>query len=712
MIDILNRPTRGDNILDHILVSHDLREVYDESLVSYDCPVGRSDHLMITCRPSRNDPVKGFLRYSCVLDLRNSNISSLVSAANAVNWSEVVSQDANVNTQWNSFLNCLHQLVQENIPKHTVCMTDNDKEWMTPLTKHLIQERWNAYRMQQWDKYNHLKEKVKKEIKRAKAIWANKMKRSTNGLWKLVSNIRGNTSRDPLDSLVSEFESVDGLLDVLHAKLSESFSADSATTLQAPGACEDDDDWNIEVNEYTVRTLLAKLPAGKAPGHDGIPSKIYRCLADVIACPLSLIFKNSISKRTVPLAWKKGVIIPIPKTKPASVDKLRYITLLPVPLKILEKLVLRSIWKKFDSAYGVEQHGFRPCASTTTALLRLTDAAFKCLNEPSLFGIALMSFDLSKAFDTINCSLALQKMREAGFPSGFLQWLNNYFYNRTGVIKIQGKHSSEFILTRGVPQGSVLGPPIFCTYVSAIKSSLPGVTTVKYADDINLIVPLSSRDPAEIKKLVDSETSHISDLCTTNYLTLNEDKSKILFVTRRDIIFTDRPRLPQVKLMKLLGFIVNDKLNWSSHIEYVCKKSAQRLHILRKLRDLISFDELHLVYISLIRSLLEYASPVFVGLNKKLSKRLEKTDKRAHRIMNGCFAGPYNACSCRPHNIHNRRIAVSESLFRSIEDSASHPLLSCVPIRLSKSGKLLIPCAKYVKYHNSFFPFMARHLNL
>ena len=164
--------------------------------------------------------------------------------------------------------------------------------------------------------------------------------------------------------------------------------------------------------------------------------------------------------------------------------------------------------------------------------------------------------------------------------------------------------------------------------------------------------------------------------------------------------------------MKLLGFIVNDKLNWSSHIEYVCKKSAQHLHILRKLRDLISFDELHLVYISLIRSLLEYASPVFVGLNKKLSKRLEKTDKRAHRIMNGCFAGPYNACSCRPHNIHNRRIAVSESLFRSIEDSASHPLLSCVPIRLSKSGKLLIPCAKYVKYHNSFFPFMACHLNL
>ena len=142
-----------------------------------------------------------------------------------------------------------------------------------------------------------------------------------------------------------------------------------------------------------------------------------------------------------------------------------------------------------------------------------------------------------------------------------------------------------------------------------------------------------------------------------------------LLKLRRDITFTDRPRLPQVKLMKLLGFIVNYKFNWSSHIEYVFKKSVQRLHILRKLRDLISFDELHLVYFSLIRSLPEKASPVFVGPNQKLSKRLEKKDKRAHRIMTACFAGPYNVCCCSSHNLHNRPLQllkVSSSLLRTV----------------------------------------------
>ena len=97
---------------------------------------------------------------------------------------------------------------------------------------------------------------------------------------------------------------------------------------------------------------------------------------------------------------------------------MRYISLLPVPLKILERLVLRSVWRYFEDSYGLDQHGFRPGASTTTALIRLMDDAFSCRNDPSLFGLALISFDLSKAFDTIDCSLAIHKMRNAGFPSG------------------------------------------------------------------------------------------------------------------------------------------------------------------------------------------------------------------------------------------------------------------------------------------------------
>ena len=95
-------------------------------------------------------------------------------------------------------------------------------------------------------------------------------------------------------------------------------------------------------------------------------------------------------------------------------------------------------------------------------------------------------------------------------------------------------------------------------------------------------------------------------------------------VCKYEICFIDPPCLPVIKTIKPLGFIINGKLNWDSHIDYVCRKSAQRLHVLRKLRAHISPRDLHVVYTSLIRSLLEYASALFGGLNKKLSERLVK----------------------------------------------------------------------------------------
>ena len=117
------------------------------------------------------------------------------------------------------------------------------------------------------------------------------------------------------------------------------------------------------------------------------------------------------------------------------------------------------------------------------------------------------------------------------------------------------------------------------------------------------------------------------------------------------------------------------------------------------------------MYTSLIRSLFEYASPVFVGMNQKLDKKMRKMDKRAHKIMLSCATDPYDACNCHAHNIRDRRISASENLFHFFEVDSSHPLFSCVPKKLSRSNKFSIPCAKYDKYHSSFFLFMARHLN-
>ena len=119
------------------------------------------------------------------------------------------------------------------------------------------------------------------------------------------------------------------------------------------------DDWNLAVSQSEVKRKLSQCSPRKASGIDGIPSKIYIELADnIISLPLNTIFNESFKQKRFPKAWKKGLIVPIPNTSSPDIKKLRYITLLPLPSKICESMVLDSLRPKFESAFGPQQHGF------------------------------------------------------------------------------------------------------------------------------------------------------------------------------------------------------------------------------------------------------------------------------------------------------------------------------------------------------------------
>ena len=224
-------------------------------------------------------------------------MSSLVAAARQVNWVDVISSDLSVDCQWNAFHSKLSDLIDIHIPKHFVFMSDRDKEWLTPLTKYLIQERWTAYRNRQWSKYAHLKKKVQQEIAHAKSLWAEKLKSTPRGLWKLVNSVqRRSGNSDPLSRLVSDYGDVSILLNELRDRLIPMFAKPQVNSVPRIDSIVHRNDWTIEISEHAVWKLLSKLDCSKAPGYDGIPNKVYRCLADIISLPLSIfsghLFQN------------------------------------------------------------------------------------------------------------------------------------------------------------------------------------------------------------------------------------------------------------------------------------------------------------------------------------------------------------------------------------------------------------------------------------
>ena len=82
--------------------------------------------------------------------------------------------------------------------------------------------------------------------------------------------------------------------------------------------------------------------------------------------------------------------------------------------------------------------------------------------------------------------------------------------------------------------------------------------------------------------------------------------------------------IERVHTYKMLGVYVTDKLRWSTHCEYIVQRACKRLYALRCLKKSgVMEGDLVLVYSSLIRSVLEYASPVWENFPKYLSLLIE-----------------------------------------------------------------------------------------
>ena len=158
----------------------------------------------------------------------------------------------------------------------------------------------------------------------------------------------------------------------------------------------------------------------------------------------------------------------MPKSRSPTVQDIRSVSFFsPLP-EVMEKIVLSSIKNALLDHYDSYQFGFRPNSSTQCALTSLHNQATIYLDDPCTFGVLIVSYDYSRAFDKLRFDLIIQRMIKCNFPSGAVIWMSDY-NRRTQVVRIGEVYSSEVKVSPGVPQGSILGPFLYSFATATCK---------------------------------------------------------------------------------------------------------------------------------------------------------------------------------------------------------------------------------------------------
>ena len=264
-----------------------------------------------------------------------------------------------------------------------------------------------------------------------------------------------------------------------------------------------------------------------ATGWDNIPSKIIKDSKEILKPTLMHIINNSLISGIFPTELKLANVVPIFKTgSTEEITNYRPVSLLTTFSKIYEKNFYNRLLKflKDQNILFISQFGFLENSSTYMAIISLLDKIIEALDSGRVaIGIFI---DFSKAFDTVNHSILLDKLDHYGIRGIAKQWVDSYLRDRQLYCTYLDSKSSMQTMKCGVPQGSILGPLLFLIYINDMGGIFTKFTPILFTDDSNLVA--TGRNIKEIEEIANQELPILLDWLQGNRLSINVKKTHIM----------------------------------------------------------------------------------------------------------------------------------------------------------------------------------------
>ena len=375
-----------------------------------------------------------------------------------------------------------------------------------------------------------------------------------------------------------------------------------------------------------------------APGYDGVPSQILKDTINTIIEPLCFLCNHSLEQGVFPSELKLANVLPLFKSGDSMLfNNYRPVSLLCTLSKVFEK-VMYSRLHSFLQEQNIlinNQFGFRRLHSSYMALMFMMDKITNAIdNGDYVIGIFL---DFSKAFDTVNHGILLEKLCHYGIRGHALDWFRSYLSNRKQFVTYNGTVSSTKTITCGVPQGSILGPLLFLIYINDLYNVCLESVPILFADDTNLFY--SGSNIETLVRSINDELSNISTWLKTNKLSLNVKKTHYMIFHRKKAVMPnlkiqiDNQDIDQVYKTKFLGVVIDWKLTWKDHIALVTGKLSKSIGMISKARRYLNWKSLLTLYYSFIYPYLTYCNHVWGSTYVTNLEKIFVLQKKALRIM-------------------------------------------------------------------------------
>lgn len=478
-----------------------------------------------------------------------------------------------------------------------------------------------------------------------------------------------------------------------------------------------------------VGNIIHSLKPNCAVGYDNIPASVVKRYTQILIAPMVFICNLSINSGKFPDAWKIAEIRPIFKSGDgACINNYRPISILPALSKVLERIMKKRLvdYLEENLLLSPSQYGFRSGLSTSDAIHDLTKFVSGKLDVNKK--VIVIFIDLAKAFDTVSVPILIRKLENIGIRDVQLKLFSDYLSNRFQRVKVDEWTSGDLPVVHGVPQGSIVSPPLFLTFINDLcELKLPNGKIISFADDTALMFEADTWP--EVYSCAQAGFNIVLSWLANNKLALNVDKTKYMsFFIKKPTCSLNNfkitahssscllphsthcqcPHIQHTDSIKYLGVILDNTLSFHLHIDTLASRIRKLIYVFKNLRHVADSRIMKTVYFALCQSLISYCITVWGGANKTSMLRIERAQRAVLKVSNYLpFLFPTKELYERNEVLTVRQLFILNTILRK------HSLLTYNPALFEGKRRKHAVCPS-IRFHTAFarrhFDFLGNYL--